>query len=214
MTAVSIKAQSLTLRLQRPAAPTRLRPDARPALADEAIDWSQASMTELVAHLRSAHHATLREVLAPLIERTTRLVEEVPAHAEPASRLVSLLGRLDLHMRKLEQVVYPLLRRVDDGRHGAVLLPKLIGPDALDLAADVAALQEDLDGLRHLARHCPHPETILVARKLDDRARRFLRLEARLRGCGEGHVSECLRAIDVDAVLSACHSLLAEAGHR
>jgi len=30
-----------------------------------------------------------------------------------------------------------------------------------------------------------------------------------LRGCGEGHVSDCLLAIDVDAVLHACHSLLA-----
>jgi heptosyltransferase-3 len=30
-----------------------------------------------------------------------------------------------------------------------------------------------------------------------------------LRGCGEGHVSECLLAIEADAVLRACQSLLA-----
>ena len=35
-----------------------------------------------------------------------------------------------------------------------------------------------------------------------------------LRGCGEGHVSECLSAIDVDTVLAACRSLLAEEGRR
>jgi heptosyltransferase-3 len=30
-----------------------------------------------------------------------------------------------------------------------------------------------------------------------------------LRGCGEGHVSDCLLAIDVDSVLRACQSLMA-----
>lgn len=178
MTAVSIKAWPETTRFQRIEAPARTRTDGRPAIADEAIDWSHAALGELVDHLLSAHHAALNEVLPAITERTRAIAEASPTHAEPASRLAALLERLGLHMRKLEQVVYPLLRRVDDGRHGAVLLPRLIGPDALDLEADVAAIQEDLDGLRHLARHCPHPETILAARKLDDRARRFLRLEA------------------------------------
>jgi iron-sulfur cluster repair protein YtfE (RIC family) len=117
-------------------------------------------------------------VLAPLLERMTRMIDETPGHAEPIERLASLLARLDLHMRKLEQLIYPLLRRVDAGEPGAYLLPRLLGADALDLAADAAAIHADLDGLRHLARMCPHAGTIEVARKLDDRARRFLRLES------------------------------------
>ena len=178
MTAVTVKAWPQTTRFQRPEAPMRSRLDARPAIADEAIDWSHAAIGELVDHLLTAHHAALGEALPALSERTAALIEAHPVHAEPARVLLVLLERLNLHMRKLEQVLYPLLRRVDAGKHGDVLVARLIGPDALDLAADAEAIQADLDALRQLARRCPDPGTASAARKLDDRARRFLRLEA------------------------------------
>lgn len=178
MAAVSIHAK-----LPRAVAPLRLatpvrtrRVKAQP-LADEAIDWSQAALGELVDHLVAVHHAALREVLPPLIERTATMAGSIPGHAEAVRRLSELLGGLMLHMKKLEQLIYPLLRRIEAGKPGTYLLDRLIGPEALALDADVAAAYEALSALRVLARHCPDPHTAEVARKLDDRARRFLRLE-------------------------------------
>jgi iron-sulfur cluster repair protein YtfE (RIC family) len=173
MSAVSISTQ----------APQRLTPKGRARrsaapLADEAIDWTQVSLSELADHMTSVHHAALREVLPDLIARTAGLADTVPAHAEAVRRLSELLAGLMLHMKKLEQLIYPLLRRLEAGKPGVYLLDRLLAPEALALDADVAAAHEALAALRVLARHCPDPQTLDVARKLDDRARRFLRLEA------------------------------------
>lgn len=81
--------------------------------ADGERDWSDATSPELVEHILARYHAVHREQLPELI-RLARKVEQV--HGERADcprgladHLESMAQELESHMRKEEDVLFPLI---------------------------------------------------------------------------------------------------------
>lgn len=90
------------------------------AAADGANTWDGASPTELVDHILTRYHAVHREQLPELI-RLARKVEQV--HGERADcprgladHLSAMAQELESHMRKEEDVLFPMIAR----GHGAM----------------------------------------------------------------------------------------------
>lgn len=78
-------------------------------------DWSQATPTELVDHILVRYHAVHREQLPELI-RLARKVEQVHGDradcpAGLADHLSAMAQELDSHMRKEEDVLFPMIAR-------------------------------------------------------------------------------------------------------
>lgn len=83
-------------------------------------DWREATSTELIDHILTRFHEKHREDLPELI-RLARRVEHV--HREHpscpsglADHLAVMQQELESHMMKEEQVLFPMLRRVDAGQ--------------------------------------------------------------------------------------------------
>jgi regulator of cell morphogenesis and NO signaling len=88
-------------------------------------DWSQASMTELCAHIEQTHHAYLKQDL-PRMEYLVKRVAE--RHGESQPHLIELRDtflamkvELEEHMMKEEQILFPLCRVLEN----ATTLPPL-----------------------------------------------------------------------------------------
>lgn len=86
-------------------------------------DWSDATSPELVDHLLTRYHAVHREQLPELI-RLARKVEQV--HGERADcphgladHLSAMAQELESHMRKEEDVLFPMITRGDGRLSGA-----------------------------------------------------------------------------------------------
>jgi regulator of cell morphogenesis and NO signaling len=82
--------------------------------------WMNASLTELLAHIESTHHAFLRTEL-PRLE--TLLEKVLGAHGENHPELEevfdlyqTLISDLMPHMMKEEQILFPFIRQMDAGR--------------------------------------------------------------------------------------------------
>ncbi len=97
------------------------------ALQDEAgpsaQDWNTAAPAELIDHILTRFHARHREQLPELI-RLAR-VEQVHGQRPDcplglADHLTDMLGELETHMQKEEQVLFPMLSR---GLHAAAGRP-------------------------------------------------------------------------------------------
>lgn len=85
--------------------------------AGDQQDWSQASMTALADHIEQTHHAYLRQELP----RLTAMTQKVnAAHGERHTELAEvertfagLRDELTEHMMKEEQVLFPMIRRLE-----------------------------------------------------------------------------------------------------
>ena len=80
--------------------------------------WSTAGLQGLIEHIVSRHHAYLRGEL-PWIERAIARAAEIGARADasmlgPLARTFRFFKReLELHLRKEEEVLFPLIRQVE-----------------------------------------------------------------------------------------------------
>jgi regulator of cell morphogenesis and NO signaling len=90
--------------------------------ADDASSWQARSSAEIADHIEAQYHATLRRDVPALIQ-AARKVEKV--HAEKAAvpaglgdELSAFWDEMQHHMRKEEEILFPLLRR---GGHGAMV---------------------------------------------------------------------------------------------
>ena len=82
---------------------------------DDDIWWEERSSTELVDHIERRYHAGLRRDL-PALLAAARRVERVHAGKPDvpvglANLLADLAEELEQHMRKEEQVLFPMLRQ-------------------------------------------------------------------------------------------------------
>ncbi len=85
-------------------------------------DWLQESMTSLVDHIVTTHHAYLREEFPRLTKMTERVAQ---VHGERHSELpevrdvfAALRNELEMHMQKEEQILFPLIKQLDSGVAG------------------------------------------------------------------------------------------------
>ena len=84
----------------------------RPSLIEEP-DWTAASMTDLIAHIKEAHHGYLRRELPRLSAMTTKVAgvhgELHPEMVEVAEIFQKFAADLESHMLKEEQILFPVL---------------------------------------------------------------------------------------------------------
>jgi len=93
------------------------------AATDGERDWSGATSQQLVDHILSRYHAVHREQLPELI-RLARKVEQVHGKRTDcphglADHLAAMAQELESHMRKEEDVLFPMITRGDGGHSGA-----------------------------------------------------------------------------------------------
>jgi regulator of cell morphogenesis and NO signaling len=97
---------------------SRLAP--QPALASPA-QWQEASLEALTRHLESTHHAYLREELPRLGTLMLKVVGVHGANHPELNRMSQvfqdLTGDLMPHMMKEEQVLFPFIRSLEEGRN-------------------------------------------------------------------------------------------------
>lgn len=98
----------------------KLVPAEEPAgSVEEAKDWSDADLTDLVTHIEETHHVYLKKALPQVSSLIEKVVE---AHGKRHPELSDLkkvfaLLRADLepHMMKEERVLFPMIRQIESG---------------------------------------------------------------------------------------------------
>jgi len=85
--------------------------------SDVANDWSNATISELIDHILSAHHAYLRRELPRLSEMAEKVVrahgQRCPWVLDCQNVLADLRSELESHMMKEEQMLFPMIRALE-----------------------------------------------------------------------------------------------------
>lgn len=125
--------------------------------ADDLVDADALSLAELADHIEATHHAYLREEL-PRLDRMTEKVARVHGDREPRllqvrRAFVALKAELEPHMLKEEQVLFPIMRRLDASHSaqqthcGSVANPiRQMEHEHDQAGAELAVLREATDG--------------------------------------------------------------------
>lgn len=89
--------------------------DQLPSQTGSEVDWSQASDVELIEHILTRYHDTLREQLPELIRLSARVELVHGGHpACPAgltNHLELMQEELEAHMQKEERILFPMISR-------------------------------------------------------------------------------------------------------
>lgn len=117
--------------------------------ADGERDWSQTASTELVDHILTRYHAVHREQLPELI-RLARRVEQVHGDRPDcplglADHLTEMAQELESHMRKEEDVLFPMIVRGHGAMAGAPIGVMRMEHD--DHGVALRRLEELTDGI-------------------------------------------------------------------
>lgn len=85
-------------------------------------DWSQASLSELIGHIVSTHHAYLKTELPLLDVRLARVMKaHAAAHGEMLKRLQSVFDALQqellAHLKKEELILFPAIEDLERARN-------------------------------------------------------------------------------------------------
>ena len=112
-------------------------------------DWDQATPTELVDHILTRFHALHREQLPELI-RLARKVEQVHGErtdcpAGLAEHLSAMAQELESHMRKEEDVLFPMIARGHGAMAGAPITVMRMEHD--DHGVALRRMEELTDGI-------------------------------------------------------------------
>lgn len=85
----------------------------------DGTDWSQESPTHLCDHIEQTHHTYLREELprlASLVDKVSRVHGGTQPNLHQVRETFGALSReLMSHMQKEEQILFPVIRRLDSG---------------------------------------------------------------------------------------------------
>ena len=116
----------------------------------EQIEWNTAGLDALMQHIVSRHHAYLRKEL-PLMERFVSRVRETGGRADantvaPLEKVFRFFKReLESHLRREEEVLFPLIRQLETASKSGAELPRFsFGP----LANPIGIMEEDHDAER------------------------------------------------------------------
>jgi regulator of cell morphogenesis and NO signaling len=85
----------------------------------ESTDWSKATLTQLIAHILDAHHVYIRQEGPRLELLLNKVVDrhggpEHPELLQLRDVFAGLIQELEFHMLKEEQILFPLVRRLEE----------------------------------------------------------------------------------------------------
>ena len=113
---------------------------------EEVVHWDQRPVTDLIDHIVNRYHAVLCEEL-PRLEAMARKVVDVHGDKDPVrlprllQAVLDLRGELEPHMRKEEQILFPMIRRGQGtGANGPVAVMMREHEAAGDLLKDIREL--------------------------------------------------------------------------
>ena len=116
----------------------------------EQADWNTAGLDALMQHIVVRHHAYLRKEL-PLMERLIARVRETRGRADantlaPLEKVFRFFKReLENHLRREEEVLFPLIRQLETASISGAKLPRFpFGP----IANPIGIMEEDHDAER------------------------------------------------------------------
>lgn len=95
----------------------------------EQADWNTAGLDALMRHIVVRHHAYLRKEL-PLMERLVARVRETRGRADvntlaPLEKVFRFFKReLENHLRREEEVLFPLIRQLETASNSGAKLPR------------------------------------------------------------------------------------------
>lgn len=145
----------------------------------ETIQWSTSSLHGLIEHIVMRHHAYLRGEL-PRMERAIARAAEIDGRAAastvvPLTRTFRFFRReLELHLRKEEEVLFPLVRQIETAVNSGAKPPRF---SFGSIANPIGILEDDHEGERcqidqmlDLTGNCSGPpQTAHICRPLFDR---------------------------------------------
>lgn len=110
--------------------------------------WSTSSLHGLIEHIISRHHVYLRREL-PWMERSIARVAEIGGRADastlaPLARTFRFFKReLELHLRKEEEVLFPLIRQIEGAANAGAKPPRF---SFGSIANPIGIMEEDHEG--------------------------------------------------------------------
>lgn len=116
----------------------------------ETAQWSGASLHGLIEHIISRHHAYLRGEL-PWMERAIARAVEIGGRADartlpPLTSTFRFFRReLELHLRKEEEVLFPLVRQIETAVNSGARPPRF---SFGSIANPIGIMEEDHEGER------------------------------------------------------------------
>lgn len=129
---------------------------------EAAPDWPSATLAELIAHLVGTHHAYLRTTLPRLSEL---LATVTATHAAAQPELVALervyarfRAEMEAHMDQEEQVVFPLIVRLERGLADQALGERFLAQQLARMESEHHAAGGDLDAIARLTEGFGAPE--------------------------------------------------------
>ncbi len=133
--------------------------------------WEQSSLDALIQHIVEHHHTYLRREL-PLMELTIKRATGLRGRGDastlgPLIRIFRYFRReLELHLRKEEEVLFPLIRRLETAFQTGDKLPRFrFGPLANPIGImeeDHAAEKRQLERMLALAGNYTGPADVAV----------------------------------------------------
>jgi len=116
----------------------------------EQADWNTAGLDALMQHIVVRHHAYLRKEL-PLMERFVTRARETRGRADanslaPLEKIFRFFRReLENHLRREEEVLFPLIRQLEKASKSGAELPRFpFGP----ITNPIGIMEEDHDAER------------------------------------------------------------------
>lgn len=102
--------------------------DAANAEQPAAMDFSQATSTELIRHIVATHHAYIRGELPRLLPMAKRVAAKHgpnhPEFIEIERQLGQLADELTFHLTKEERILFPYIEALDAHRNGNAPVPQ------------------------------------------------------------------------------------------
>ncbi len=162
--------------------------------AQHAVDWSQASVCELIQHILDTHHVYLREHVPAIQERLTKILQKRPEticdFVNPlAQTFGALKAEIEAHMMKEEQILFPYLRALEISQNTGQAAPHAcfdsVKAPILQMEAEHAGAKEALDAMRRITNNyfveengCPGRRALFDALQgLEADLRRHIQLE-------------------------------------
>ncbi len=124
-------------------------------------DWTKATMSALVDNILNQHHEYLRNALPHLGEMAEKVYN---VHGESHPELLNVLQtfagifqELDSHMYKEENILFPAIKRLEQGTMPPAAAAQLFGPVSV-MEAEHAAVGAELEKLRNLTNNYTPPD--------------------------------------------------------